>query len=629
MSISSSVRALGRGMIPDLSWAPSAAVGLLAAWVMFGQVLLWPWARALGDINGEAPGHVWGLWATSSRIFAYGPLVRVADLSWPQGFSAHLMDPISLVVFFPFYVLGGGGPTGATLGWNALLLSAPLLAAFGCYRLARRVGGADDTTPWAAALLGACVAGSPYLLGTPWLGRSELLPSVLWPLHLAYLHAWLRVPAGEERGLEEAPPLWTGALAGLTLGAMALGGAYMGVFLALLEPPVALWMARRLPLREGLARLGLVAGLGLLCAAPAIWAMFAFPPPAIAHADNAPVSARSFSNYALSQLLHDSSGNLRGTEQPTYVGLVTLGLVLAGLIRSPRRALPWALLGLLGLALSFGPYARLVPRAPGPGGMSEEGLITFPVAWIMALAPKLALLKHWSRMSLLASVLVGVAAMEGFRALAPRAGGRRAALGVTLLTAMILDHATWPRAWSLPRPSFDAAPPTELVQALETLPRGPLVLLPVDSQLGNPFDGFGRGMYQLWALGTERALSAGGLGEEDATLTKSAFTAIVRELQRTASPSGPRRSALLLQPSTSQLACMRSGAITLGQAGYAGVVLFLRRSPAESMSEAIEQALGTPAWRGDVVMAWNLQNLRADASTPSAERCSSFLPRTP
>lgn len=608
-------RPLPRG-VPDLSWTPRVAVALLSAFLLISGALPWLGSRALGTKVSEAPGHLWGLWATASRIFTYGPLVRVVDLSWPRGFAQHLMDPINLAVFLPLYWLGGGGATGAALGWNGLHLAASLLASWGCWRLGRRLLG-PGAQPWALAALGAAFAASPYLLGTPQLGRSEMLPAVLWPLHLAWLHAWLRCPAGDEQGTGAAPRWGVGVKAGLSLGAIALGGWYLAVFLAILEPPVALWLGRRCPPRELGWRLGLVAGIGVLCALPALWATVHFPPP---YAMNMPgssaVTPMAFSSSALPLALRLGQAQGSGLELPPYTGVVALGLAIYAAIRAPRRALFWLLLGLGALVLAFGPFARLSsgPRAPG----QQVSALTMPVAWMMAAIPRLAMLRHWSRLCLLGALPLGVGAMIGVQSL-PLRGWRGMAIGAALCGAMVLDAATFPVRWATGGPSFAVAPPAELSAALDSLPAGAVVELPMDGMSIDPHGSFGQGMYQLWQQSHGRPLSAGGLGEDDGATRWNALVGVARavQLQDRGGSMGPSASAELLR------ACVQSGVSGLLTNGYAGVVLHTDRDHGPALRTLLTSALGAPSWSGETTLAWTLQ--AGSARSASGASCEAFI----
>ncbi len=270
----------GRGLLGRWPWLPTAVVGLLAVTALGGPVFLHPTRAALGSAWSEGPGHLWGLWCTTLGLWDHGPFLRVADIAWPDGFTGHLMDPVNLLVFGPFYALGGGGPRGAALGWNALHVAVPIAGAAGCWSLGRRLAGDHPAAPWAIALLAAVVCMSPYMLEFPFIGRTEFLPAMLVPGHVALLHRWMRAPVGPGRpGTPEPPPPWpVGLAAGLTLGGVALGGWYLAAFVACLDVPLGLWLACGRPWREALGRLALVVAVAAACVTPDAIALLGHPP---------------------------------------------------------------------------------------------------------------------------------------------------------------------------------------------------------------------------------------------------------------------------------------------------------------------------------------------------------------
>ena len=98
---------------------PSLLVALLAILLAGWPAWSAPTRLAVGGDWTEAPGHLWGLWTTAEGLWTHGPLWRSEPgLSWPEGFSGHLIDPASLLLFLPGFLLAGGGPAGAVLGWN-------------------------------------------------------------------------------------------------------------------------------------------------------------------------------------------------------------------------------------------------------------------------------------------------------------------------------------------------------------------------------------------------------------------------------------------------------------------------------------------------------------------------------
>ena len=228
---------------------------LLAGWPAWTD----PTHLAVGSALTEGPGHLWGLWTTTNGLWAHGPLWRSdPGLSWPRGFEGHLIDPTSLLLFLPGYLLGGGGAAGATLGWNLLHVGAMAVGLAGAWALGRAF-----TPPEAAGARGigvAMVGFAPFWLAQPWLGRTEYLALLLLPGQLAALVGFLR-HGGWVRGLA----------ATLLLGLIGIVQGYGPLFAAMVELPVALGLLLAAPDRRlALRRLLPVAAGALLLAAPGI-----------------------------------------------------------------------------------------------------------------------------------------------------------------------------------------------------------------------------------------------------------------------------------------------------------------------------------------------------------------------
>src|SRR5207237_1515628 len=96
------------------------------------------------------------------------------------------------------------------------------------------------------------------VLAAFWLGfdqaaRTEYLPALLLPLHLAWLDDALHT------GDRKAP--W---LAGVTLGAMALGGWYVAVFALVVVGPVAIGWSIAAPKRRAIRSLAIVGAVAVV-----------------------------------------------------------------------------------------------------------------------------------------------------------------------------------------------------------------------------------------------------------------------------------------------------------------------------------------------------------------------------
>jgi hypothetical protein len=599
---------------PWLRWLPAAGVlGLLLGW--YGQGWSQPTRRALGSAWSEAPGHLWGLWTSAAGLWQHGPLLRVAPgLGFPEGFEAHLVDPVSLLLFLPGYWLGGGGVQGAVLGWNLLHAGALVIGALGCVALARALAPDEPDGAWSAALLTAAFCGGAFLLSHPHMGRSEYLPAVLMPAQLALTLRWVRGQGGWRSGVG----------AGLLLGGVGLGGSYIAIFAALLLLPLGLGLlvgAGR-DWRGVLARLALVAGLGLLLTAPMVWALLAHPPQGGAPLLSAPgrLMPEADPGSLLTLLRLGPRPELEPLlDQPPYPGVVLLALAILGAALRPRRAGGWLLLGLWLLALSLGP--ALAMQSEG-----QPAMIRLPAGWLVGLAPPLGHLKAWSRLGCLLPLPLGIAALMGVQALFERIGRgwQRAGLGLLLVLLVLADQGTWPRAASLERPVFEPAQPEALAGLLAELPEGAILPLPLEVSVGRGVK-LQAARSHLWQLQHGRPITATPGVISDSSLRWSALARLAVNRQFTAAGRAARRGPPLpgaqgpLDPE--QIACARADAGALNDAGIAALVLMEDQPASEALFALLEPVLGPPSHRRSPFLAWAL--------APSEEAPCSLPPVPP
>lgn len=458
-----------------------AVVVALVAGLLCGPVLRAPTRYALGSPCSEAPQHLWSLWLVTEQLFTHGPLVRRADIAFPGSFVEHLMDPANLLLFAPVHGLGGGGPGAATLAWNALHVGMVIIGGVGAARLARRL--APGTA--AAAVLVAGFVGGSALLGHPDAGRSEYLPALWLPLHLAWLHE--AVETGRARA---------SVLAGVALALVALGGAYVALFSLPVVVVAALAWGRGVGWGRRLRGLGPAAAIGGLAAAVAAWATLQWPPFGVfSRLDGGTGIALS---QPLAALWRGGAG-LPGAETTMYPGLVLCGLALTGLALRPRRAAPWVAVGAVLVALGLGPTPFL-----------GDSTLTGPTSWLVALVPPLAAIQGWPRLGFVAPLPLAIAAAIGAAAVLERWGRAlpQSVVGLALAALLLADQATFPRhtiaRW--PGRLMDAHQPADVTALLTDLPAGALLHSPYD----NPLTGvtcplYGR--YQLWSLQHERPIT--------------------------------------------------------------------------------------------------------------------------
>ncbi len=592
-------------------WLPAGLVlTILVAWYG-GAAWLQPSRRALGSAWSEAPGHLWGLWTTATGFLQHGPLVRAAPgLGFPEGFEAHLVDPVNLLLFLPGYVLGGGGITGAVLGWNLLHAGAIVVGGVGCVAATRALLGQDRGTPWSAAVLTAGFCGGAFLLSHPHMGRSEYLPAVLLPWHIALLWRWVRGGAG-----------WrTGVGAGLLLGGVGLGGSYLAIFALLLELPLALGLLATASgdRRRVLGRLALVGGVALVVALPMVVALLMFPPPGSSPLLSAPPRpmAESDPGTLLTMLRMGPLPDLEPLlDQPPYPGLVLLGLALLGALLRPRHALGWLLLGLWLAVLSLGPGI-----ATNRGG--QPGMIPLPAGWLQSLAPPLANLKAWSRLACVVPLPLGLAAIHGVQALLgrPRRGWLRGGLGILLVLLVLLDQGSWPRRMSLDRPVFEPAAPAGLLAVIADLPPGAVIQLPLEVSIGKGIK-LQAARSHLWQLQHGRAISATPGVISDTSLRWSTLARLAVNRQFAEAGRGGRRGQPPLPGARGSLdaetlACAQADAAALHERGVAALVLLEGEPGGESLFDLLEQVLGAPSHQQGEVMAWSLEGWADHAGVP-------------
>ncbi len=591
----------------DRPWLPALLVSLAVALCYGGSATWQPLEQLVGCSHSEAPGHLLGLWATAKGLWAHGPFVRSAPgLGFPGSFCAHLMDPANLLLFLPGYWLAGGGVSGAALGWNLLHVGSVLVAGSGCFFLGRRLASGAAGAPWAiGALVASFVAGS-FLLGHPFMGRTEYLPVAWLPWHLFFLLRWLHGARFATAGLP----------AGLALGAVVLGGAYLCVFAALFELPLALGLllaarGRRLNV---LGRLAAVAVIALLVAAPAFYALFAHPPTGMVELlqpDRRPGPPLPLGQALWSLRIGPAPDLAPLLDQPPYPGLVALALAVAGAALRPRRAAGWLVLGLWLLLLSLGHALTLGP----------QGQQLLPVAVLRRAFPALANIAEWSRLGCLLPLPLGMAALHGALALLQRIGrpGPRRLLGAALVAAIVADQVSWPRRDQLPRPVFQARIPADLGILSSSLPPGALLQLPLEVSVGRGIK-LEANIYALWQLQHERPISATPGVASDNALGSSALArlAVNRQfgLVGRSTSRGRRLPAASGKLSEKESACARLDAAALHELGFAALVLHQDRPAGSELRQLLEPALGPPDLQQGAVAAWDLGRFEAGPACP-------------
>ena len=554
------------------AWLPTV-VGVLVLVLLTGWGV-WPapTQRIVGAADAPTLDHLWGLWVTAEGLFSHGPFLRdTPAVGFPDGFRGLQYEAPNLLLFLPGHWLAGGGVPGAALGWNTLALGAPALAAVGTAVFVRDLAGRHPSLVVAALAYGA----SPWLLGSPAMAHTEYLAAAWWPWHLWMLQRFLR--GGR----------WPWGLgATVTLGAMASTASYLPVFLALLEPLVAGWLAwrNRAWLRLVPVAVGSAALVGLF-----YWALLQpWPRGYGAVAGQMGLSKRPLlaALATVKGLTRLGPGGLRldENEQPAYVGLVVLTLGLVGSV-ADRRARIWLAAGLGAAVLGAGVGVRWGPQA-----------LLLPAGWLLQLSDVFALVHWWQRIGVVAALPLAVAAFFGARWLGDRVG-RPSLVAAALSAGLVVDHATFPRSGVLPPESLALAPAPALTALLEGVEDGAILPLPLALVhlpgppvttgrflMGQPFHGR--------PVTTIQSLRA------DHTLTDSYLTRLVANRQAALSRGNSTGFAGGGPLSDEERACARGAAELLHKLGVAAVVLETDVGVGAELEGLLTEVLGTPRAQG-------------------------------
>ena len=234
---------------------PPAISRATIAWIFALPLMVaWPLplvfsTEILARSDTEAAIHIWGLWAAG--VSGHPFIVQTAHMAWPEGFVGVLVDPINL----PAFLLGL--LVSVPLAYNLIAYIGLVVSGLAGACLARRAGGA----PMLGAMVGAA---SPPLLAQTGLGMTETFAVGVVGLTLVALLRALDGPGWRWR-----------ILAGLGLGMSWYAGPYNGVWSSLICAVVgaAALIRRESPIRQRLATLGAVAGVGIALAMPLAWAV--------------------------------------------------------------------------------------------------------------------------------------------------------------------------------------------------------------------------------------------------------------------------------------------------------------------------------------------------------------------
>ena len=360
---------------------PAAQRALLVLWsALLAAVLTWPmptepYASALGSIHADGMKHLWTLWWMQTSVWSEGALpYRTELINYPAGMDLYPIEPLNGLVAVILPWMGVVGLANLLVFLN-MTLTGIMGAWLGEELTGRRVGG---------FVAGTLLEGSAVMAFFVHVGVGELL-------HLWWLPAGMAALLRARRTLDWR---WFLVLSACLVGAL-LSCFYLGFFLAVsvaLWALSTLWAGRRTP--GLLLRYALAAGLSLAIVLPVIRSF------ATSYAGGGDVSQIGLRAYLLEDhgqpITDPPSARLEPAQLVTfgrtpsrredaaygggrYLGWLALGLALVGLIREPRRAAPWLLVGGVGVVLATGSFltagGEVVTTAAG-------ARIRMPVFWL-------------------------------------------------------------------------------------------------------------------------------------------------------------------------------------------------------------------------------------------------------
>ena len=409
--------------------------------VAFVGLRLWagPSAFLLGSPGAEVYGHAWvqgwvaDAWPTLPA--------EIDSLNPPDRTSWRVIDPA-----VTWLAAGLAQVVGTILAYNLVLLGSVLLAWWGGWHLARRLGG----DPYVGAV---ALALAPSYLGSLASGLTEDACVGLVALALAHVGT---------RNTREA------VAAGLLLGLTTWVGLYLALMAAMgasLLGVAALIRDRRL-----LLPLAVSAALALLVAMPPV-VMQGGRLGGVGHRAGAPKSERPEPHWRVNPHRGADLASLvvPGPDpvdddaliriHPAYLGFSLIGL---GLL-SGRRRLEWMVLVGGTVLLVTGPEIRVAGQWTG---------VTNPVAAGLAELPGFRLLNHWGRLMLLVHLGLAAVAAVGAARLARTRPVLRVVLPVVVGLELWLASPGGP-----PLPITDARVP-EVYRRLDGLPEGGVLVVP-------------------------------------------------------------------------------------------------------------------------------------------------------
>lgn len=385
---------------PALLVATFMVLAILQPWTLAGQLV--------GSPAAETYGHAWVRWWTAG---AWPALPLGTDLAagaklWP------VIDPL------PTWLCGGlARLVGDTAAWNIGVAGGVLTTSLGGAALAKSMGGSPIFGAIATPIM-------PIYLGSIQSGLTEdhFLGVVAFSLAAAIERRW--IAAGIWTGLASWCGLYLGWFAGMSLLVVAAFEVGKQMWKAVRSRS---WPTERRAPALALTALGLAAGLSLAAAWP-FFSRLGGPDPQRPPAAVEPLyvlnpwrgaDALSFVKPGKVQ-----TGSAIIREHPTYFGITTVGLALAG---------GWHPAGLAVAVLAGAALGDDVSVGGHPTGINN------PVAPLLHAIPLGGHFRNHARLMLLGQLLLVALASRGVA----RIGVPKFALATTVGAGVLVAAETW------------------------------------------------------------------------------------------------------------------------------------------------------------------------------------------
>jgi len=408
---------------------PSLRVRLVVQSVALAAISLWPALRApntvaVGSGESDTIKHLWTLWWMEHQLRA-GDGMHTTLVNFPEGMTLFPIEPLNGLLALAI-------PGGAVFTSNVLAALHLVLTGLAAGWLGKLVSGTERGALAAAALL----QGSAFMAFTLHVGVGELRQVWWLPLGLGVL--W--------QAHHSRRPAWFLALAGV-LAACVLSCFYHGLFLAV---SVATWALCTLRW-SGRLWLGyaLAAVLSVAVVVPVVGSFAGTfgsgsPQDVVGPRGEVLLDYRAEAAH-LDDLVRwkapdpePEARQIRAYAGGRYLGLLGLALAVAGLVASPRRALPWVAVGGVGTVLALGSLLWWGDERVLVGGHA----IQLPLARLNQL-----LVEHAEPINFPARFLgVTAVALAVLGALAMRWPWLGLLVPAALADVAMHDLAVWPRA---------------------------------------------------------------------------------------------------------------------------------------------------------------------------------------